>query len=347
MALLNDSELAKSIRDGDIKRAYFFYGKDVAVLEAFAKKLVVKLAGKDETSLNLHKLDGRKLKMSELWDCCNMLPCFADRVVVTVNDLNAESLNKDDFEYLVSMIKDLPDTTTVIFYVTGIDIYKNKKSLTDKNEKLNKLFQSVGHSCEFSFKTPSDLAKTIITKLRKAECDISKDDASYLAQKCLCEQAVINNEIEKLASYVAGGVVTREIIDDLCMRRLDADSFRLAGYIVKGDAKMAFSLISELYDMQVSTLAIIGSMTNSFCDIYRARAATSCGKGMSDISADFNYPKNREFTIRYALNDCRNVSDARIRRCIKALFEADNEAKYSNIDDRIVLERAVSVMLER
>ncbi len=347
MALMNDAELAKSIREGNIQRVYYFYGKDTAVLEAYTKKLIVKLAGKDENSLNLHKLDGRKLKMSELWDCCNMLPCFADRVVVAVNDLNAEQLSKDDLDYLMSIVEDLSEITTLIFYATGVDLYKNKKSLTDKNEKLNKLCQKVGVSCEFAYKTPADLAKTIVTKLQKRGCTISKDNASYLAQKCLCEQAAINSEIEKLSSYAVDREITREDIDELCMRRLDADAFRLSGFILKRNAKAAFSLVSELYDMQVSTLAIIGSMTNSFCDVYRARCATSNGKTQSDIASDFNYPRNREFAIKYALSDCRNVSDERIRRCIKALFEADSQAKFSRVDDRIILERAITTMLER
>lgn len=347
MALMNDSELAKSIREGDIKKVYYFYGKDTAVLEAYTKKLIVKLVGKDENSLNFYKLDGRKLKMSELWDCCNMLPCFADRIVVAVNDLNAEQLSKDDLDCLMSIVTDLSDRTTLIFYTTGVDLYKNKKSLSDKNEKLSRLCQKIGASCEFSYKAPAELAKTIAAKLQKRGCDISKDNASYLAQKCLCEQAAINSEIEKLSSYANGREVTREDIDELCMRRLDADVFRLSGFILKRNAKAAFTLVSELYDMQVSTLAIIGSMTNSFCDVYRARCATSAGKTSSDIAADFNYPKNREFAIKYALGDCRNVSDARIRRCIKALFEADREAKFSRVDDRIILERAITIMLEK
>ncbi len=347
MALMNDAELAKAIRGGEVKSVYYFYGKDVAALESFTKRLVTKLAGKEEDSLNLHKLDGRKLRMSELWDCCNMLPCFADRVVVTVNDLNAEQLAKDDFDYLLSIVEGLSDSTTLIFYATGVDLYKTKKSLSDKNEKLNKLCQKIGHSCEFSFRTPNDLAKTIAAKMQKLGSDISRDDAAYLAQMCLCEQAVINNEIEKLSAFAQGRAVAKRDIDALCIRRLDADTFKLSGFILKRNASAAFSLLSELYDMQISTISIIGAMTNSFCDIYRARAGLSKGRTSADIANDFAYPKNREFAIKYAINDCRNVSDSRIRRCIKALYEADSEAKFSRVDDRIILERAVTVMLRK
>lgn len=347
MPLLTDTMLAKSIRENTIENVYYFYGRDVSSLEKYASRLASKLTDNSSDSLNFHKLDGRKLSMSELWDCCNMLPCFADRICIMINDLNADSLSKDDFEYLCGVISDLPDTTTVIIYATGVDLYKNKKYLTDKNEKLNKLCQKVGHSCEFSFKTPADLSKTIITKAEKQGCTISKQNATYLAEKCLCEQAFINSELEKLMAFAQGREITYDDIEALCVKRLDSDSFKLTSLILKGNANEAFSLIDELYDRQLSTLAIIGSMSNSFFDIYRARTAMSNAKDADDIVRDFSYPKNREFAVKNALRDCRNISDERIRRCVTALADADNEAKFSRMDDRIILERAVSVMLRK
>lgn len=347
MPLLNDAELAKSIRSGNIQRVYYFYGRDTAVISKYTSKLITKLAGKDRNSLNLHVLDGRALRMSELWDCCNMLPCFADRVVVAVNDLNCDGLAGEDFKYICEIVKDLPDTTTLIFYATGVDLYKNRKYLTDKNGKLCKLCSEVGQACEFSFKTPAELSKLIMTAAKKQGCDISPENASYLAEVCLCEQEAINSELQKLTAYAQGRGITREDIDTLCSRRLDADAFRLSGYILKRNADAAFRLISELYDMQSETVAIIGAMTNSFCDIYRAKAGTPHGKSAAQIVSDFHYPKNREFAVRYAVNDCRSISEERIRRCITALSQADALSKSSRMDGRIILERAVTVMLEK
>lgn len=347
MPLLSDTALAKSIRSGNIQTVYYFYGKDTAVISKYTDKLITKLVGKDRSSLNLHMLDGRALVMSELWDCCNMLPCFADRVVVAINDLNCDKLAKEDLEYLLSIVSDVPETTTVIFYATGVELYKNRKSLTDRNDKLLKLCTKLGEACEFSFKTPAELSKLIEAGAKKSGCGISVQDASYLAQLCLCEQQAINSELSKLTAYAQGRDITREDIDLLCSRRLDADVFRLSGYILKRNSDAAFRLISELYDMQADATQIIGAMTNSFCDIYRARAAMPQGKSASDIAADFSYPKNREFAIKYAVNDCRSISEERIRRCITALSEADMLSKSSRMESRIILERCVTLMLEK
>lgn len=349
MALLSDAQLAASIRAGDIKNVYYFYGKDTAAIQSYTSRLVEKLAGKGGDSLNLHRLSGAKLSMSELWDCCNMLPCFADRVVVTVNDLNCDAggFSKNDFDYILDMVADLPETTTLIFYATGVDLYKNKKYLSDRNEKLNKLCQKIGNSCEFSFKTPEELAKIIGGRLQKNGCSISKKNAVYLAQKCLCETESINSEIAKLSAYAEGREITEDDIDMLCARRLDADTFKLAGFIVRKNADAAFSLLGELYDMQQPTISIIAAMTAGFSDIYRAKAAVSARKGTADIVSDFSYPKNRAFAVERAAGECRYVSEDRIRNCIKALAEADIKVKMSPVDDRIILERCITLMLEK
>lgn len=349
MALLKDDKLAAEVRAGDIRRVYYLYGRDTARVKSFALRLIKKLCGKDDC-LNLHRLDGGRLSMSELWDCCNMLPCFSDRVVTAVNGLNCESLNKDDLDYVCKIVERLPETSTLIFYAggaSGAELYKNKKYLTDKNERLNKLCQKIGCSCEFSFKTPSELAKTIIAAVNKAGCEISRDNACYLAQKCLCESEAVASELKKLTAYVSKGEITRETIDALCAGRLDADAFSLAGCILKGDADSAFRLIGELYDMQNPTAAIIGALSTTFSDVYRAKAALEGRRTASDIAADFNYPKNRTFALDRAMENCRHASLERLRRCVVELADADYRTKSSAVDSRIILERCVMLMLEK
>ena len=49
MASVSDTELARDIRNGEIANIYYFFGKDVAQIEAYTKKLVKKLF------LNLNK----------------------------------------------------------------------------------------------------------------------------------------------------------------------------------------------------------------------------------------------------------------------------------------------------
>ena len=149
MALLTASALGKTIRENDIDSLYYFYGHDTAALESFTKRLVNKLCPADAQVMNFHKLDGKNLDFPMLTDACEALPFMAERVVVTINDLNIDAVTKDDLDDLKKILGSLGETTTVIIYATGVDLFKNKKYLTDKNKRFADFCEKHGTVCNF------------------------------------------------------------------------------------------------------------------------------------------------------------------------------------------------------
>lgn len=344
MPFVNDSQLAKSIRAGEISSLYYFYGKDIATLEAYTKKLVSKLVKKEEQDLNLNIFSGKNLDLSQVSDACEALPMFAQRVVVTINDLNAEELKADDINFLFNILKNLPDTTTVIIYATGIDVYNGKKVLTGKNKKLCDLSGKIGYACEFSYKTASELVKPITTKVERQGCSISKRCAQYLANQCLCNMLMINNEIDKLCSYAMGNEITNEVIDLLVPKQIDTNAFALAKAVTHFNGNLAMELLSQLYEQQSEGIAILGAISMAFTDLYRARIAINEGISQADVIKDFSY-RGRAFAVKNAFRDCRNISVSRLRKCIKILSDTDIKLKTTRVNSKLVLETAITSML--
>lgn len=56
----------------------------------------------------------------------------------------------------------------MIIYATGVDLFKNKKYLTDKNKRFADFCEKHGTVCNFEYKRASDLGKSISTYLAKA-----------------------------------------------------------------------------------------------------------------------------------------------------------------------------------
>ena len=345
MASVSDTELARDIRNGEIANIYYFFGKDVAQIEAYTKKLVKKLVPSEAQAMNYQSFDGKNFDLSVFSDSCEVYPMFADRVVVTVNDLNAESLNANDYKFLTQVLSSLPETTTVIFFATGVDLYKNKKSLSDKNEKLRSFCDKNGVSCDFALKSIAETGKIIASRVNKQGCTISRKAAEYLAEKTLRDSVMINNEISKLCAYVDGGEITVETIDLLCTRQLDADVFRLANAILRGQGDLTFKILSELYDMQSDSYAIIGALSLSFADIYRAVCAKSKGLGSVDVMRDFKINGARKFAVDNAFRDSSNIPVKKVRKCLEILSLTDIRIKSLRTDDRLILENAAAQML--
>ena len=345
MALMSSEDLGKRIRSGDFDNLYYFYGHDMGALEAYVKKLINKLVPPSEQIMNLHKFDGKKLDIAEFANACEALPLFSDRVCVAVNDLNMDSIPKSDGDDIRKVLSDLPETTVVVIYATGVDLFKNKKALTDKNKRFCDFCGKIGSCCDFAYKRAGDLAKIIVDKVQKNGCSISKYNAEYLANVCLCDSSFVKRELEKLTSYALNREITKEDIEVLCVKRVESDGFSLALNILKGNAGMVFTRLSELVDQNYEPFEILGVISFSISDIYRAKLARVSGKMYGDVAQDFKYPRNREFAVKNAYSECANISLERIRQTIEILSETDLQLKTKSsgsTGDMLALEQCVA-----
>ncbi|MBR6103080.1 MAG: DNA polymerase III subunit delta [Ruminococcus sp.] len=345
MPQLNSRDLMKKLRSDGPDRLYYLYGQDVGELESFADALISRLCPQQNRVMNLHRFDGKGLDVAAFSDACEMLPMFADLVLVTVNDLNLDATPKADADVIRKVLSDLPPTTTVLIYSTGTDLYKNKRSLTDKNKRFAEFCAKNGVACEFALRSAYELGRDIAAAFEKEGCRITKFDAEYLAECCLCDTASVRHEIRKLTAYAGGRQITRADIDALCIRKVESDGFSLAINILRSNAPFVFGRIRELADQNLEAFEILGAIAFSLNDLYRARLALSSGRQPAAAAADFKYPKNREFAIKNAFNECQNISEDRIRRTIAVFADTDLRLKTRSSGraaDMLTLEEAAA-----
>lgn len=327
MSVQTVDECARKIKSGEYENLYLFYGRDVGALEPFARKLAGRLCPKDAQVMNLHSFDAQNMDMEALSDSVQVLPMFAERVVVTVSGLNMDSLSKTQGDLLRNIVGDIPETTTVIISAGGEEHYKNRRSLTDKNKRFADLCAKHGTVCEFAYRSVSEAARIAAAAISRGGASISKQNAEYLAQLCLCETAHINSEIEKLCAFANGREISREDIDALCVRRIESDGFSLALNILRSNALFVFKRLDELKAQNYEPTQILSIINMSLTDIYRAKLCRSAGMSWQDCAANFKYPKNREFAAKNAFSECSNIPLERIRRTMTLLCDTDLRLK--------------------
>lgn len=345
MAAVNENDLMKVLRAGEYAKLYYFFGRDIHSVEDTAKRLASKLVPEKERTYNLHRFDGKNLDLSEFSDCVEALPMFSERVCVLVNDLNAEAFSAADTKFLGEILENIPETTTVIIYITGFDVTEGRKLPTGKNKKLIDQIAKIGTVCEFSYKKPSELVRPVIEHFKRLECEISRQNAEYLATLCLSNTVLLHNEIEKLAAYASGNEITQEIIDTLVSRQLDSSSFALAKAIASSDASAAMALLDELFSQRTEPVAILSAVSMSFLDLYRAGTAIHAHKQPADVTQDFGYKASRSFAVTNAFRDVRKFSTAHLRTCLLILAQTDFALKSSKTDGRILIEKAILKMM--
>lgn len=78
--------------------------------------------------------------------------------------------------------------------------------------------------------------------------------------------------------------------------------------------------------------------------MYRAKCAKAANENEMTLSDYFSY-KGREFLIRNAARDCRNISFESLRKAIDILSNTDELLKSTSIDKNLLLEETVAKLL--
>ena len=139
--------------------------------------------------------------------------------------------------------------------------------------------------------------------------------------------------------------ITREDIDALCVKRVESDGFALAINILRSNAAMVFNRVKELSDQNYEAFEILGGISFSMTDLYRAKLARSSGRSVSDCASDFKYGRNREFAVKNAYSECSNMTCERIRQSLKIFSDTDLLLKTRSSGksgDMLVLEQAIA-----
>jgi DNA polymerase-3 subunit delta len=350
MAVMSVSELNASLKSGKIERAYYFYGQDTAVLEQYTRQILSKTAGKDGEALSVHRFEGAEFKVGAFSDACETLPFMSEYVRVIIRDFSAgprgkkeEPFDGDDLKALIKIISDLPASTVMIICNKSVDLSdeKEKKKISDKNQRLINAVAKVGAVCEFKYKSVGELAKDIEKKVSSSGSSISKETARRLAAVCGCDTMMVGNEIAKLLAYADGGEITAEMVDLLTPAKLESSAFDLAKAVAGKDGKNAVRLLIEFAERNVEPIMVLSAVAGNMIALYRAATAVASGKNAASVIADFRYTRNREFLVNNAFRGVRAYSMPHLRECLNILALSDVALKSTRTDNQVILEEAV------
>lgn len=348
MAVINEKELKAIIKSKAAMGAFYIYGTDTYSVTKYKKALTASAVSPDDETYNLHEFDGRGLDVEALADACDSLPMFAPAMCVTVCDLDLETekLSESRMKLLLDTAGNLPDTTLLIFYTANIDICGGKKSPTAKNKKLCDLIAKCGRVCEIPVKTRSEALSAIASLAKEQGCTVDGNAAELLWERCLGDMNAISGEVFKLCSYAGeGGNVDIAAVSALTPEGSDAKGYNLADAAAAGDISRALSLYSELIAAKSDPIYLLYILIGSISDLYRARLAIDAGKGIADVMNDFGYAKNIEFRVKKAFSSARKSSLLRLRACMEILARADMDMKSGAGDPAIVLEKAITELM--
>ena len=336
--ILTEEKLNADIRGGRIGRVYYLYGKEPFLVKTYVDKIIKKTVGADPLDFNFIRLNGNP-DTGMLNDYIDGLPVFADVKTVVINDIEPEKLDKETHEAYLEIIKNIPDTTVVVFNITGFQPDEKKA----KTKKFIAAIEKSGTVCRLDGISQSKIAGLIVKKAAKQGVVISGEDAMYLSERVLCNMTLVSEETTKLINYVGtGGTITREIIDKLVGKLLDTSVYELATAINSGKRAEAFRILDDLMAERIEPVIILSALSGTYLDFYRAKVAKVTGVLPAQAAEQLGYPKNREWVLGKAMNAVSKLRIDYLRNTVFILNEADGLMKSSSLDSRVILEQAVT-----
>ena len=249
MPNLTDAELGRALRQNELSPVYFLYGREVFLSEGYLRKIQEKAVRKGTESFNLQRFDGGELDMVSLQVAEEGMPMMAERKCVTLMNPNLEKMRKEDFDALLEIVKDPNPACVFIIYVAAFEL--NAKKMP-RVRKLIEAVAGIGTVVEFSPRTQGDLVKFLKTRFQKAGLTIEGPVASAMIARCGSTLEILSGEADKLIAYKGEGTVTREDVELVTRKSLEASVFDLSKLMLQNQYSRAFAVLEDLFQLRRS-----------------------------------------------------------------------------------------------
>lgn len=327
--------LKNQLKTGEFANLYVIYGNEDYLKTYYCKKITDKAVSGFE-SFNLQKFDGTP-DMAKLAAAVNNLPLMSEKKCVVIRDADISVMRAGDWKELREIINALPPECILIFHFDAMRLSIKKDT---RFKSLVSIAEKNGLAVEINSPSKREMIKFIAKRVRGSGCDIDESTAEYIIETCGEGMNTLACEVDKLCACSGGGTITKAHVDAIAVKPMTSSIYDLARAVSAGNLTLAMDIIDELFYKKEEPVIILSALSGAFCDLYRAKAALISGVSEKVIANDFNY-RGREFRVRNAVRDARNMDITFLANVIRLLMEADAKIKSTMINKRTVLEKLV------
>lgn len=342
MPVVNESQLKSNIQSGKFSTVYFLYGEESFLVKTYADKIKNKAIGGDQTDINLLELSENP-DLSMLSDHVESLPFFADYKVIMINDFNPEKIEENETEQFLQLLKNTPDTTIIVFYLTSCNFSLRSSRVKRLFEEIKKL----ACVCEFKPLNKMKIGDIIAHKVKKEKKLISVTNAEYLAEITGCDLNLASMETSKLCSYVKEGQeITKEIIDKMVEKKLETKIFTLSDAMLSGNVKKSMGILVELEQQRVEPIAVLATLSAVYSEYYADRAAYEKGILSGNVAHDLGFTGSKAAYAAKKYNAASRMNVNKLRSAAEIIFNADVKLKSTKTDGNVLIEETVLKLIK-
>ena len=328
--------MEQELKKGKLNNIYLLYGEEQYLLDTCVKK-IKKLFGETLPGINFIQIDqanvdsliteiqtpafGYKKKLIIVKNS----GLFKKVKTVTKKKTANISLETKIADYIEENKKIINDSAILVFIETEIE----------KNN-LAKTIEKNGVVCNFERLKPAQISSRLKAICSAYKVKIDNSTMEIFIQTCGTNMQVLINEIRKLIEYAGeNGTITKEAINLLSIKELEAVIFDLTDSLGKKDIKNALDILNELLYNKEPIQKILVTLYNHFKKLYLTELSLEYNR---NITESLNLKPNQLFLANKYKMQARYFNKNILRKILQELIDLDYNYKQGNIDINIGLE---------
>ena len=297
------------------------------VLEAYLKKqykdkLRNAIVSPDD-SMNYAYYEGKGINVNEVIDLAETLPFFAERRLIILEDTG---LFKSASPELADYIKEMPDTTTMIFVETEID----------KLGKLYKAVQSKGRAVELGRQDENTLVRWVASNVKQEQKMISENTVRFFLAKVGTDMENIQKELEKLFCYCMDkDSITAEDVEEICTTQITNQIFDMVNAVADKKQRKALELYYDLLALKEPAMRILFLLTRQFKLLLEVKTMDTQGYGRKEIAEKTGI---NPFVVGKYQAQAKVFSSKELRMIMEDSVETEEAIKTGRLTDTLGVE---------
>lgn len=341
MPLIDENALAKKLKAPLNDHLWLLFGDDDFLKEHYCKKLVDACVNEDLRFFNFHTYNDTETELIDIFADADNLPVMSEKTCLLVRNYPLCDLGDNQRKDFESRLKAVPDTTVMIFYYNTMELFDGKHIVSKWSETVD-LFTSLGVAVNLSHRSQNKIAGMLVSRAPSRGTVISEAEAQYLVDTVGDDMQTLFNEFNKLCSYSCGQPITKQMIDEIAVKSIDANVFDISTAILSGKTDKAFAVTKELLRTKTPVQPIIGALAGTFVNLYRYKTAASAGHTYEELAAPFGYKGNYSYSFRQLSPYVSKIPAGSIREAVNILLETDTKTKSMAFDPTTLMSELIA-----
>jgi DNA polymerase-3 subunit delta len=319
-------KLAEEIKNNKISDLYLFYGEEGYLKRQYLNLIEKALFEGEKDMMNYDTFEGKSCDVTKIADALKTMPFMKERRLIAVKDsrlfINGR---KNDSQYILEELKDIPESTVIVFIEDEVD----------KRSALYKFVNKEGKAVEFKFLKEAELTGWVVRRFMKLNIGMNQGTAAYFIRSVSPNMEPMEREIEKLSNYVEKNV-TKADIDTICTKSIESRIFDLTGAIGMKNTAKALEIYSNLMLLKESPIMVLSMLARQFRIILQVKEYR--GLSSQEIGTELSL---HSFVVSEAMKQGEKFSRETLISALKECLETDVAIKTGRMGDKLGVEMLI------